>query len=161
MSPLSVLALALAAVAGAFVLFVLVPKGLLVALRDSLEARVKHRYPHAPLVFAEYRANTFGIESRGALQWRGNGALVMTDRELCFFQVLSEHELVIALERITRLRLVHQHLGKSTTSHLLRIEFRGEQRPEAVAFWVPKPDELKALIEARLPRPAASEDGPP
>src|SRR5688500_5510960 len=102
MSPLSVLAIALAAIAGAFVLFVLVPKGLGVALRESLEIRVKHRYPNTPLVFAEYAANSFGIESRGALQWRGTGALVMTDRELCFFQVLSEGELIIALERITR-----------------------------------------------------------
>jgi hypothetical protein len=153
MSPLTVLAILLAALAGAFVLFVLVPKGLLVALRDSLEARVKHRYPESPLVFAEYTANSFGIESRGALQWRGNGALVMTESELCFFQVLLEGELVIPLEHITKLRLVHKHLGKTTTSSLLRIEFRGEQRADAVAFWVPKPDVLKGLLEARLPPP--------
>jgi hypothetical protein len=152
MSPLSVLAIALAALAGAFVLFVLVPKGLLAALRDSLEARVKHRYPDSPLVFADYTANSFGIQSRGALQWRGNGALVMTEGELCFFQVLSQGELVIALDRITGLSLVREHLGKATTSHLLRVEFRGEQRADAVAFWVPRPQELKALIDARLPQ---------
>jgi hypothetical protein len=154
MSTFTMLAIALAALAFAFVLFVVVPKALLTGMRGSLEARVKHRLqPDAKLVYAEYAANSFGVESRGAMQWRGNGALILTEKTLAFFQLFVERELVIPLERIKALRLVHKHLGKATPSQLLRVEFEGKQRLDAVAFWVPKPAELKALLEARLPRP--------
>lgn len=151
MSALTALAIALAALAFSFVVFVLLPKALLKGMRGSLEARVEARLSAgATLVYAEYTASSFGVESRGALQWRGNGALILTEKTLAFFQLFVEHELVIPVERIQALRLVHKHLGKATTSRLLRIEFQGNERLDAVAFWVPKPEELKALIENRL-----------
>lgn len=152
MSPLTVLAISLGALAAAFVLFVALPKALLIGFRDSLDQRIKHRYPDSSVIaFVDYTANSFGVESRGALQWRGNGALVLSDKDLRFFQIMVEEDLVISLERITRMALVHKHLGKATPSKLLRVEFRGRQRPDAVAFWVPDPQALKALIESRLP----------
>lgn len=152
MDSLTVLAIAVVALAAAFVLFVLVPRAVLAGFRESLEARIKHRYPNDPPAYAEYAANSFGVESRGVLQWRGNGALVLTDAELCFFQILVDGALVIPLERISALHLVHKHLGKETPSRFLRVEFRGESGPAAVAFWVPGPEQLKSSIEARLPR---------
>jgi hypothetical protein len=154
MSALTILAIALAALAFSFVVFVLLPKALLKGMRGSLEARVKARLgAGATLVHADYGASSFGVESRGALQWRGNGALILTEKTLAFFQLFAERELVIPLERIQALSLVHKHLGKVTSSRLLRVEFRANEQLDAVAFWVPKPEELKALIEARQPRP--------
>ena len=156
MSTLTILAIALAALAFAFVLFVLVPKALLKGMRQSLEARVKGRLSAgATLVYEDYTANSFGVESRGVTQWRGNGALILTEKSLAFFQLFVEQELVIPLERVQALSLVHKHLGKATPSQLLRVEFRARERLDAVAFWVPRPSELKALIEARLPQPQA------
>jgi hypothetical protein len=148
---LQLLAIIVGGIAFAFVVFVLLPKALLIGLRQSLEARVKRLYPEPEqLVLTEYSANFFGSSSRGATQWRGNGALALTERELTFFQLVPERVLVIPLSRITALEVVHKHLGKATTSQLLRVTFTTKQgKSESVAYWLPKPAALKAQIEAR------------
>jgi hypothetical protein len=136
----------------AFVVFVVLPRALLLGLRQSLEARVKHRYPaEGQLLWVDYSANFFGLYSRGGMQWRGNGALVLTETELAFFQMIPERVLVIPIARITALDVVSKHMGKSTpSSHLLRVTFSAKQGGEdAVAYWLPKPAELKGRLEER------------
>jgi hypothetical protein len=147
-SSLDYLAIALGAVALAFVVFVLVPMALLFGLRDSLEQRIKHRYsdPDA-LVSVNYEVSSFGVRARGLGQWKGNGALAVTRDELRFFQFLPQRELSLKLARVTGLRLVRSHLGKATTSELLRVEFSTERGPGAVAFWLREPAKLKATLE--------------
>jgi hypothetical protein len=148
MGSLNLLAIGLGGIAAAFALFVLLPKLFMLGLRDSLEGRVKHRYADASQVlFVEYSANSYGVLSKGATQWRGNGALVITKSELCFFQFLLERPLTLPLSRITGLSLVHKHLGKATLMQLLRVDFETKTGRDAIAFWVPKPEELKGLID--------------
>lgn len=148
------LAVALAALGGAFVLFVLMPRALLAGMREALEQRVKRRYPEpSAIVRADFTASSFGVQSLGLGQWRGNGALVLTDKELCFFQFTPPLELAIPLAKITALRLVHSHLGKTTAMKLLRVEFTGKAGEDAVAYWVPDPARLERSIEARRGAP--------
>lgn len=147
-SSLQLLAIGLGVLAFAFIVFVLVPKGLLVALRDSLEQRIKHRYPNASeLVAVEYRASSFGVKAEGLGNWRGNGALAVTKDELRFFQFLPQRELALQLPRITGIAIVRSHLGNTTTSELLRIEFTTDRGAGAVAFWLPDPKRLKRKLE--------------
>lgn len=148
MSSLENLAIVLGVLAFAFVVFVLVPKGLLIALRDSLEQRVKRRYPDASaLVAVEYQASSFGVRAEGLGNWKGNGALAVTKDELRFFQFLPQRELTLKLPRITGLEIVHSHMGKATTSELLRIEFTTDRGAGAIAFWLPEPKRLKQKLE--------------
>lgn len=148
MSSLDYLAIALGAVALAFVVFVLVPKALLFGLRDSLQQRIQHRYPDPrALVSVDYEVSSFGVKAQGLGQWKGNGALAVTLDELRFFQFLPQRELTLKLARITGLRLVRSHLGKATTSELLRVEFSTDRGPGAVAFWLREPAKLKATLE--------------
>jgi hypothetical protein len=149
LSSLDYLAIALGVIVFAFVIFVLLPKALLLGLRDSLEKRVQHRYPDpSELVSVEYRVSSFGVKARGLGQWRGNGALAITRDELRFFQFLPQRELTLKLSRVTGLSIVSSHLGKATTSDLLKIEFATEREPGAIAFWLPDPQALKAKLEA-------------
>ena len=57
--------------------------------------------------------------------------------------------MLIPLSRITALEVVHKHLGKPTTSQLLRVTFTKHGDVDRVAYWLPKPAELKKQIEAR------------
>jgi hypothetical protein len=148
--PLQTLAVILGVIAFASVVFVLLPRALLIGLRQSLEARARTRYP-APgaLLWLDCSANLFGSYSRGVTQWRGNGALALTETELTFFQLVPERVLVIPISRISALEIVPKHMGKSThSSDLLRVTFRTKQGgADVVAYWLPKPAELKARLE--------------
>ncbi len=150
MSSLDYLAIALGALSFAFVVFVLVPKALLFGLRDSMRKRIARRYPEASeLTRVEYRASSFGMNEASLGAWLGDGALVVTAKELCFFQTLPPRELTLQLTRITGLSIVRSRLGKPTTSSLLRIDFSSERPPGSIAFWVPDPSALMATLEAQ------------
>ena len=150
MSPLQTLAILIGGLAFAFVVFVLIPRGLVAAFRKDLEARIQHRYT-APdqVVSVAYSATFFGLYARGQMQWRGSGALALTKTELAFFQALPQRVLTIPVARIAEVSLMSRHLGKPSTSLLLRVTFatsRGSQ--DTVAFWLKEPAPLKAQIEA-------------
>lgn len=151
--------IALVIVGGVVVLVLLIAvlsRAMLAAVRKPLEARVQRRYGARPLVAVDYTANSFGLESLGALQARGNGALVVTTEEVCFLQLVPEREVVIPLAQIRELSLVRSHLGKATPFKLLKIQFEGVAGPDAIAVMVRRPDDLRAGIEeARSGRPKA------
>jgi hypothetical protein len=151
-NPLFVLGIVLAALCVAFAIFVLLPKLFIAGMRGSLEARVAQRFPtEGSVLRSEYAASSFGVQSLGLAEWKGNGALVLTAQELRFFQFVPQKELRIFLEHIIALRLVRSHLGKSVGMQLLRVEFRGKRGPDAIAFWVPDPAAWQADLEAQRP----------
>jgi hypothetical protein len=126
-------------------------KGVLAAIRGPLEARVRARYPDAAqTIIVDYAVNSLGLESLGRWQVRGNGALVVTATELCFFLYKPEREIVIPLADVTDLSFVHSHLGKWTPHKLVKVAFRRDDAMDAIALLVPRPENLHATIaEAR------------
>ncbi len=126
----------------------LVQRGALRAIAGPLSARVRARYPdEAALLSTDLTANSFGLESKGAFQSRGNGALVVAPDELVFFQYLPERDFVVPLGKILEVTFAHSHLGKATPFRLVKVRFRGEEGPDSLAFMVQKPDELRDRIE--------------
>lgn len=124
-----------------------VSRGMLAAIRPSLEARVRRRYPSDLVLASEYGANSFGQASRGKLQTRGNGALIITATELCFFQIIPATELVIPLSAIRRTSLVRSHLGKATPFKLLKLELEDAAGSDSVAFLVRAPAALRVTLD--------------
>ena len=83
------------------------------------------------------RANSFGIESKGVVQIRGNGCLAASDEELMFLMWLPRRELVIPRPLITGVERVRSHLGKTIGRDLLKVTFTSsEGNPDSVAWYV-------------------------
>lgn len=134
-------------------LFIVVPKMALGAVRRSLEPKVVELFPDKESrLIEEYRANSFGLESLGAMQARGNGALVLTPREVVFLQLLPSREVRIPLETITETSLVHSHLGKATPYKLVKISFEKGGAADAIAIFLPDSAGVRDRIEAARSR---------
>jgi hypothetical protein len=145
---LLVLGVIAAIVAFVGVMFVLLPRAILAAIRKPLMARVKTRYPHeTDVVASDYTANSFGLESLGRTQLRGNGAFVITGKELVFFQCIPKRDFVIPLARVAEVSFCRSHLGKATLFRLVKICFQGEAGSDSIAILVKHPDALRNQIE--------------
>ncbi len=82
-------------------------------------------------------ANSFGVESRGAAQIRGNGCLALTADEVLFVMWLPLRELRISRDRITLVERARSHLGKRVGRPLLRVRFADDiGRDDSVAWLV-------------------------
>jgi hypothetical protein len=82
-------------------------------------------------------ANSFGLESRGVAQIRGNGCLALTADEVIFVMWLPRRELRIPRERISLVERAGSHLGKTVGRPLLRVRFADEiGRDDSVAWLV-------------------------
>lgn len=106
-------------------------------LRQRGAAAVHARLGEDRILLLDDRANSFGVESRGVAQIRGNGCLVATDDEVLFVMWLPRRELRIDRERITAVERVSSHLGKTVGRPLLRIRYIDEAgRLDSVAWFV-------------------------
>ncbi len=130
----------IAAIVGFLLLFSLVSRATAAAAKRTIVAK----FPADVIVFADDMANNFGLTSKGALQMRGNGGLVLTRDALTFLPLVGSNELHIPLADIKQVSTVRSHLGKSVGRKLLKIDFRDD----SVAFFVP---DVPAWIK-RLPQ---------
>ena len=89
------------------------------------------------IVLIDERANSFGVESKGAAQIRGNGCLAISDAEMMFVMWLPRREIVIPRHLITSVERVGSHIGKSIGRDLLKVSFtNAEGKPESIAWYV-------------------------
>jgi hypothetical protein len=125
-------------------------------MKKPLEARIAAQYAEHEVLLKDLGANSFGLESKGVFQLRGNGALVLTASHLHFFQFLTKREVRIPLGAITELGFTHTHLGKATTRNLLKVRFEEGGKADSIAWYVNDPQAWKERIEeARAARPTA------
>jgi hypothetical protein len=100
-------------------------------------------------------ANSFGLESAGVWQARGNGALVLTATDLRFFKFVSKSDLRIPLDAITDVTFTKSHLGKATIHDLLKVRFAVDGQADSIAWYVTDPRAWKERIEeVRAARPS-------
>jgi hypothetical protein len=93
-------------------------------------------------------ANFFGTESRGVMQIRGNGILLLTDTDLVFGMFRPSREFLIPLANIVKIELVDSHLTKTVFQPLLKVYFTNDEGDaDSVAWWVANPTEWKNLLE--------------
>jgi hypothetical protein len=148
MTPLGLIAGILLLVA-ALLGIVFVPLRRLAAQRTQA---IRERFPNAKLIVPG--ANFYGQESRGVMQMRGNGTLVLTDSELYFEGWLPRREFRIPLGAIQTIETPTSYLGKTNFRPLVKVVFRDAAgQTDSMAWLVPDVGGLKhALEEARQAR---------
>jgi hypothetical protein len=137
---------ALGVVGIAFV-FVVVPKLVLHLLKGPLEARIGAHYRPDEILMKDLAANSFGVESRGVWQGRGNGGLVLTKDYLHFFRFVRGADLRVSLRAITDLSFTKSHLGKSTIFDLLKVRFSVDGATDSIALYLTDPTAWKKRIK--------------
>lgn len=116
-------------------------------IRSSLEARVAKIYTPSEILMRDFSANSFGQESKGVWQVRGNGALVLTKNGLHFFRLVPGDDLRVPLAAITDLSFTKSHLGKATIYNLLKVRFSTNGETDSIAWYLRVPNAWKTKIE--------------
>lgn len=124
-----------------------VAKLVLHGMKAPLEARIAEHYRHEDVLMKDLGANSFGLESAGVWQVRGNGGLVLTGKNLHFFMFIPKKEVCIPLQTITDLAIVNSHLGKATIRNLLKVHFSANGKPDSMAWYLADPHAWKNRIE--------------
>ncbi|MFP3905229.1 MAG: hypothetical protein ACLFWB_13365 [Armatimonadota bacterium] len=92
-------------------------------------------------------ANSFGVQSGGYGQIRGNGVLALTEDELYFLMWIPKREITIATASITGVDTPRSHLGKTNLQPLLKVEFTNvDGEDDSVAWLVPDLEEWKRQV---------------
>ena len=123
-------------------------KGVLHFMKRPLEDRIAAHYPQPEILLQDLKANSFGRESAGVWQVRGNGGLVLTARHLHFFMFLPKSDLCIPLDAIAQLTIAKSHLGKATLYDLLKVHFSADGKTDSIAWYLTDPQAWKSRIES-------------
>jgi hypothetical protein len=97
----------------------------------------------------EEDANSFGVESAGKWQVRGNGSLALTKHELLFAQWVPNRLVRIPRSSIVEVTTARSHLGKTVFRDLFKVVWTtdlGSQ--DSIALWV---GDLDGWLEALEP----------
>jgi hypothetical protein len=82
-------------------------------------------------------ANSFGVESAGVWQVRGNGNLALTKHELLFALWVPNRLLRIPRASIVEVTTARSHLGKTIRRDLLKVVWSTDfGRQDSIALWV-------------------------
>jgi hypothetical protein len=127
--------------------FLLVQRVILAVVRRVLRDDVRRRTQGREVIRQTFAANSFGLESLGARQIRGNGALILTREELVFIMAFPRRETSIPLDTIASVSLPRSHLGKTALRPLLHVAFRGPSGDDALGLAVKDPEGWKQAIE--------------
>lgn len=136
-----------AGVVGLLLLLLIIPRVVQKYLKGPLAEEVAKRYAAEDILLQDLKANSFGVQSDGGKQLRGNGALVLSAQELYFIRALPRAEYVVPLDKIIAVEIVKVHAGKAVPYDLLRVEYRTDAGEDAMAWWVEEPEAWKQRIE--------------
>ena len=134
-----------------------VAKLALYLMRRPLEARIAAHYGPDEILMQDLAANSFGQESKGVWQGRGNGALVLTKDYLHFFRFVRGADVRVPLGAITELSFTKSHLGKATIYDLLKVRFSVDGQTDSIAWYLTDPTAWKNRIEELSAERAADE----
>jgi len=115
--------------------------------RKKLEKHIQKNFDKDKIVGATTRANFFGEKSKGGKQVRGNGALVLTQKEIYFIRAVPFKEYIIPLKSVSEVSLPNSFNGKSVFSKLLCIQYKTDSVSDAIAWAVKDPESWKKAIE--------------
>lgn len=127
--------------------FVVVRKLGLRLMKPMLEARIAAHHDPDEILLKDLGANSFGQDSQGVWQVRGNGGLVLTPECLHFFMFLPKRDLCVPLDTITEMTITKSHLGKATVFDLLKVRFSMDNKSDSIAWYLNDPTAWKNRIE--------------
>jgi len=112
---------------------------------------IEEQFTGKNILLTSRGANFFGQESKGLGQVRGNGVLLLTDKELYFGMWTPKKELKIPIVAIKSIETPKSFLGKSAFRKLLKVVFENYMGDLDAAAWyvkdlVPWSQEIERLI---------------
>ncbi len=131
------------------VLLLIILKTVFSSTQRALNELIQNKFIKQDIILSTTRANCFGIKSKGGMQIRGNGALVLTKEILYFLMLVPHKEYIIPINSISDISTPKSFNGKSIFSPLLCIRFNIDNKVDEIAWvvnnlqiWV---DEIKKL----------------
>ena len=98
---------------------------------------IHEKYKEEYVLIADDASNFFGQESLRAWKVRGNGVLLLTEKELYFGMWKPKKELLILVKSIVEIRNPKSHMHRSAFRTLLKIIFKNEcGESDSVAWYV-------------------------
>ncbi|MCM8814327.1 MAG: hypothetical protein NC924_10435 [Candidatus Omnitrophica bacterium] len=127
---------------------------LFLVLRKKRGGTILAQFADKTVVRSCSSANFFGQQSRGCMQVRGNGELVLTADELFYEMWIPKKQLRIPRSSITNVSKVYAHLMKSCGFPLLKVEFTNADGQADAAAWLVRDlpawmDDLKPAAGAK------------
>lgn len=117
-------------------------------ITGRLRKRAKGHFAGLTLL-REDDANSFGVESAGVWQVRGNGNLALTKHELLFAQWMPNRLLRISRGSIVEVTTVRSHLGKTIRRDLLKVVWSTDLgTQDSIALWVGDLDDWLAALRS-------------
>ncbi len=147
MTTLEIVGLVVLGVVVVVIVFGALSRLILHSMKGPLEARIAAHYGPDEILLKDLGANSFGVESRGVLQGRGNGALVLTKDCLHFFRFIKGADLRVSIGEITEISFTKSHLGKATIYDLLKVRFSVDGSTDSIALFLREPTAWKNMIE--------------
>jgi len=138
------------AVVGGVVCLLIGLRTIFSAVRKRMEVAIREKFEQREIIRSTPSANFLGVKSKGGMQMRGNGALVLTGNELYFLRAFPEKEFRIPIETITAVSLPKSFNGKSRFSPLLCVNLVVDDGEDSMAWSVKQPREWKEEIEALI-----------
>lgn len=152
MSPWILATIITAGVVALLAVILQVSRAALRAVARTSAERVAKRFRPEEVRRQDLTANFFGLESQGAAQLRGNGALVLTDQLLWFSRAVAEEVFEVPRADVTGVEVVRSHLGKSVGRPLLKVRFRSSNGEDSIAWCVPDVEGWRDALQRPAPR---------
>jgi len=106
-------------------------------ITGPLGRRARRHFEGLEVLREEQGANSFGVESAGKAQVRGNGNLALTADELIFAQWIPNRVTRIPRPSILEVTTTRSHLGKTMGRKLLKVAWTNERaETDSIALWV-------------------------
>jgi hypothetical protein len=121
-------------------------------VRVNAENHVMGRIDRASLLLLDDAADSYGVESRGYSQVRGNGCLAVSPIAVLFVPWSTEdEELWIPMDHVLAVDSTDMHLGKAKGVMLVRVRYVNEAGREDSVAWAVKdvPRWVSAIRAAR------------
>jgi hypothetical protein len=122
------------------------------SVRNKLDRHIQERFDTKDIIGATTRANFFGRRSKGGFQIRGNGALVLTEEQVCFIRAVPLKEYCIPIKSIEQVSMPSSFNGKSVFSKLLCIHYTVDGMEDSIAWAIKHPVKWKESIEILISR---------
>ncbi len=107
-------------------------------LKKIFRNRIKEiheKFKSKNVLLIDDTSNFFGLESLGAWKVRGNGVLLLTEKELFFGMWKPKKELLIPIESIIKVTNPKSHMQRSAFRPLLKVIFKNENGDIDSAAW--------------------------
>lgn len=107
-------------------------------LKKIFRNRIKEiheKFKSKNVLLIDDTSNFFGLESLGAWKVRGNGVLLLTEKELFFGMWKPKKELLITIESIIKVTNPKSHMQRSAFRPLLKVIFKNENGDIDSAAW--------------------------